>query len=336
VGTQQSQANPLKNPDGTSTVPTPAQLKLWSVKTQNLASKIGNQFDTPFAAYVIKNDGVVAQGTTDPNVGKNIVVDGKTYKDTNPGPGFFTRQRPADFSYIQALTGKASAPATNAVIPFTDDKGYELISPFPWGRWIDLNTALQTFTQAGFLPGATDANGNPTQIDPNDLQILQNTDAFLFAGLGTPSATSDPSTQLRTALNNQIQRVGGSQTGTYATQSSSVAAAGVPIQNVAQTSTPGGVQKSISQSDATVIILHYNPTVPGSNADNNLLNAAQPENKFAEQLLANTQNSLQQTVNVLVSGEVSPTPAVQEALLATQTQTTQPQNVQLLNKITQQ
>ena len=335
VGTQQTQVNPAKNPqDGTSTAPTPAQLKLQSVKTQNLGSTIGNQFDTTFASYVIKNDG--QQGTVDPNVGKNVVVDGKTYKNTNPGPGYFTAQRPADFSYIQALTGKPNAPSTNSVIPFTDDKGYELISPFPWGRWVNLNTALKMFTQAGFLPGAVDVNGNPTQISADDLQILQNTDAFLFAGLGTPSATGDPSSQIQSALSTQSQRTGGSQTGTYALQASSVAATGVPMQSVAQTATPGGVQIPISQSDATVIILHYEPSQPGSFADNNLLNAAQPENKFAEQLLANTQNSLQKTVNVLVSGEVSPTPAVQEALLATQTQPSQPQNVQLLRQITKQ
>jgi hypothetical protein len=333
VGTSQSLATPVNNPDGTPTS-TPAQIKLYSVKTQGLVSKMGNQFDTEFATYVIKNDGNQQQGTMDPNVGKNIVVNGKSYKNTNPGPGFFTAQRPADFSYIQALTGKPNAPTTNSVIPFTDDKGYELISPFPWGRWTDLNTAVRMFTQAGFLPQAVDANGNPIQISQDDLRTLQNTEAFLFAGLGTPSATGDPSTQLQTALNNQQQLVGGSLTGDYASQATSTPAAGTPIQKTAQGSAKGGLQKSVSQPDATVIILHYDPMQPGSNADNTLLNSAQPENKFAEQLLANTQNALQQTVNVLVSGEVSPTPAVQEALLAAQTQPTQPQNVQLLNQIT--
>jgi hypothetical protein len=92
-------------------------------------------------------------------------------------------------------------------------------------------------------------------------------------------------------------------------------------------------QTNDTQPDATVIILHYNANEPGSFADNNLLNAAQPENKFAEALLASTQNAAQQLVDVLVSGEVSPTPAVQEALLVANTPPQVPTNVQLLNAV---
>ena len=326
VGTSATVPIPQKNVDGTPTTPTQDQVKLNSVRTQNLSSKRGNQNDTPFSTYVIKNDGSQEQGTIDPatKVGYFCI------SQTKSGP------RPADLAYIQVLTGKASQPSTNSVIPFTDDKGYELISPFPWGRWVDLNTAVGTFTQQGFLTAAAAATAGL------DEQTLKNTDAFIFAGLGTPSASGDPSSQIQTALRTQVQRVGGSITGTYApAPSASSAAAGVPIQSVASTATPGGTQQSNYQPDATVIVLQYNAAQPGSTAPNSLLNNPQPENAFAQQLLVTSQaqNTTQQLVNVLVSGNVSPTPTVHEALLTATVapaQTAVPQNVQLLRQIHEQ
>jgi hypothetical protein len=313
VGTSQTLKNPQKNPDGTSTLPTPDQLKVYSLRSQQLSNKLGNQFDTPFATYVIKNDGDEKQGTTS-----------KDFPN-----GFFVKQRPADLSYIQTLCGNKTKH-TNSVIPFTDHKGYEVIAPFPWGRYVDLNTALKTFTEQGWLQNALDVNGDPTQ-DLQDLQILANTDAFLFAGLGTPTGAGDPSSQLLTALNNQNRLVGGSLTGSYST------AAPVPSAGTPNQPTPTAAQKSENQPDATVIVLHYDPATPDQFATNSLLNASQPENKFDEQLLSQTQNSLQQTVDVLVSGSIAPIPAVREQLLVAnnqKTNTTTPQNVQLLNTIT--
>lgn len=316
VGTSQTLTNPIKNADGSSTQPSPDQLKLHSVRAEALATMIGNQHDTPYATYIIKNDGDAKQGTVRPGSTK----------------GYFDHQRPANKSYIDDLCGNQNTHS-GSVLPFTDGKGYEVIAPFPWGRYVDLNTALKTFTQEGWIQPITDVNGNATQ-NAEDIQILQNADAFLFAGLGTPTATGDPSSQLMTALNRQQRLVGGSLTGRYAPQASSASVAnGTPIQKAAQTAITGGFQKSVSAPDATVIVLHYDPSQPGSFADNNLLNAAQPENKFAQQLLESTQNSLQETVDVLVSGAVSPPTAVLEQLAVTQTQPVQPQNVQLLNVI---
>ena len=323
VGSSQSLSTPFKNSDGSPTTPTPQQLKLYSVRSQNLSSKVGNQYDTPFATYVIKNDGDPKQGTT----------------NTKYPNGFFVNQLPADHAYIDLLVGGVNSH-TNSVMPFTDGKGYEVIAPFPWGRYVDLNTAIKSFTQAGWLQnqaastGSAGLNKNQVQTDFNDLQTLQNADAFLFAGLGTPSATGDPATQLITALNNQSRLVGGSLVGSLANQTAAANAVGVPVQKTASTSAPGGLQQSENQPDATVIVLHYNPNQPGTKATNQLLNAAQPEDAFAKQLLSITsQNILQSTVDVLVSGDVAPSKTVQEALLAANnsTQTTTPQNVKLLN-----
>jgi hypothetical protein len=121
-------------------------------------------------------------------------------------------------------------------------------------------------------------------------------------------------------LNQQISLVGGSTIAQQQTVSGATnPTTGQSTANTSPTVNAGQTQ-SIAQPDATVIVLHYDPQQPGSNATNQLLNAEQPENAFAKQQLMATQSFTQQLVDVLVSGKVAPIPAVQEALLATQTQ----------------
>ena len=160
---------------------------------------------------------------------------------------------------------------------------------------------MKEFTEQGWINGTEGATGASLR----DLEVLQNTDAFLFAGLGTPTATDDPSTQLQQAFTRQMGLVGA-----YLTPPTTVQATG-PIADLTATLEP----------DATVIVLHYDPANPGGFADRSLLNDAQPEDKFAEQLLLSTQNAGQKLVDVLVTGPVAPTKAVQETLIATKTQT---------------
>jgi hypothetical protein len=312
VGVSQTLPTPIKSPDGSSFQPTPSALSVYSVQSSILASHTGNQFDTPTSTYVIKNDGNAQQGTIDPATGHGYFCKDQAH----------SQSRSADLAYIKTLCGDVLTHA-DSVIPFTDDKGYELIAPFPWGRWVSLNKALKEFTEKGWVQPPTDVNGNDTL---QDLQTLQNTDAFLFAGLGTPSATNDPSSQLVSVLNQQNRLVGGSLTGTYSV--APLPAASTTTTNVSAQQTAGSgtnsptqyaSQTNSTQPDATVIILHYDPSQAGSFADRNLLNAAQPENAFAQQLLASTQNAAQQLVDVLVSGNVSPSPTVQEELLVANT-----------------
>ena len=129
--------------------------------------------------------------------------------------------------------------------------------------------------------------------------IEQNTNAFLFAGLGTPSASgSEPSGQLLAAL--------------------------ISIQNTNGGATPNpaeGQTGSGAQPDATMIVLDYSGGTPQS-GDQSLLNASQPEDKIAQQLLKAIQGptAQQDLIKVLVTGKVSPTKAVQEQLVAVQTQ----------------
>ncbi len=303
VGVPQTLQSPNKNPDGSSYGPTPDQQKIQSNKDQNVASSVGNQTDSLYSTYIVKNDGNANQGTIDPKTGTAY------FPDTG---------RIVDLAYLQTLTGNPTTKA-NSTIPYTDGKGYELMAPFPWGRWQNLNDAIKEFTEQGWITPPTDSMGNPTQ-DLEDMATLNNAQAFLFAGLGTPTATADPSTQLITALNQQISLVGGSTIAQQQTVSGATnPTTGQSTANTSPTVNAGQTQ-SIAQPDATVIVLHYDPQQPGSNATNQLLNAEQPENAFAKQQLMATQSFTQQLVDVLVSGKVAPIPAVQEALLATQTQ----------------
>src|SRR5208337_3215734 len=93
---------------------------------------------------------------------KNIGTSWATREDTksncfriqNDTDGFFTQQRwcpqnangdptPID-DYALYLSTILSMQ------PYTDEKGYELATPFPWGRWKDLNTALRESRLSNF------------------------------------------------------------------------------------------------------------------------------------------------------------------------------------------
>ena len=265
-----------KNIDGTKFGPTDQQIKVYSYLSTTLATTVGNKASTPTSTYVIVNDTGYFNGRAkDPNY-----------------PG-----RPADGDYVKDICGNP-----NSVIPYTDDKGYELISPFPWGRWKDLNTTISEITEQGWIniPQTNGLNGQDLQ----DETTFQSTEAFLFAGLGTPTATSDPSTMLSTAMATQ------QSTNTTPT---SVSPASASAPNSPNT---GGNSTNTIQPDVTVIVLDYSQ--PGSNS--NLLNAAQPENALAASLVSAKNAGLaeQQLVSVLVSGTVAPIPAVQEQLLIAQ------------------
>lgn len=292
-----STSNPTVQVGSPATIPNTAQntqpsaqsTRVHATVTQKTGTQLGSQTDTQFANYIVQTDGPTGgHPATD--------VKGNT-TNYGPGGGFFTDQRLVDGQYIRDLQ--------RGVIPYTDDKGYELMSPFPWGRWIDVNTAIKEFTEMGWIKLPTDVNGNTTQ-DLNDLSIQQGVDALLYAGLGTPTATGQAADQIINSLSTKISNTVG---GTYASTS--------PDQN---TITP----------DATVIVLQY-PPGNTSPADSTLLQLAQPEDQLAGLYVSNTQQSTQQIVDVLVSGSIAPTKTVQEALLTTRTATPSGQVLTIVN-----
>ena len=263
--------------------PSAQSLRVQQSKTQQTGTTFTQQSDTQVANYIVQVDGTAGGHPATDDKG-NIV----TYGGNSSGlGGYFTDFRLVDGQYMRDLQ--------RGILPYTDEKGYELMGPFPWGRFIDVNTAIKEFTQMGWIKLPTDSSGN-TVTDFHDLSIQQSTDALLYAGLGTPTASGTMANQLINALSTKISNTVG---GTFASTS--------PDQN---TITP----------DATVIVLQY-PPGNTSPADSNLLQNAQPEDQLVGHFIKNTQQAQQQVIDVLVSGSIAPTKAVQEALQTTKTQT---------------
>ena len=91
----------------------------------------------------------------------------------------FSAPKVADGSYIDRTT---------MVQPYTNEKGYEVISPFPWGRYATLTDALATFTRNDGWPESQIA----TPTSSTSFAIS----SFLTAGLTTSLTSSSPAHQL--------------------------------------------------------------------------------------------------------------------------------------------
>lgn len=263
AGTTQQQLNPADPTGAPATTGTTPDVQpnvhdniLQTLRSQRMATSWTMQPDTPGASYIVVPDGSQKYGTV----------------DSKHPDGFFTKPRSVDNSYFVDIW---SGAGSKSVIPFTDEKGYEVLAPFPWGRWQSLRTAIKEFTLDGYIVrqdndgnqvvGPTDVNGNPTQ-NQQDISVLNTTESFLFAGLGTPTATLHPSNQL--------------------------------MQNLAQLQNQADID--------TVVVLDYSDGQ--SSNDNQLLDKAQPDiaNSAVENTLAGTSNANQQLIDVLVTGAVSP------------------------------
>ncbi len=180
------------------------QLQVTNYRKQQLGTEWGTKADTTTKSFRVQND----KETAALSAISGVKVD----------QPFFSRERwltpqPSQISSAQNATG-SSTPATtssetgqtttpqhfgiDAIYfqrilfeqPFTDEKGYEVVTPFPWGRWKSLLEAYSE-TRQGQL---TD------YVNPQDLQTLTQMNAFLFAGMGTPQGSLEPGGALQDAL----------------------------------------------------------------------------------------------------------------------------------------
>lgn len=165
--------------------------------------------DTTTKSFRVQND-VATEADT-------FVLDEKTGKKYSTGIiangvlPFFSKENwlapnPANQPAETQTTSNGQAPLVNPVAPtgvntfymqkiltcqpYTDEGGYELMTPFPWGRWKSLNEALLE-TRLGVV--------SKTAVDSLDTQKVTGVNVFLFAGVGVPSAI-DPSSSLTTEL----------------------------------------------------------------------------------------------------------------------------------------
>ena len=81
------------------------------------------------------------------------------------------------------------------VQPFTDEKGYEVISPFSWGRYSSLSEAIYEFTQGGLID-STEAENSSIQDKKVKEQFKLNS-AFLYAGMATPLLAETSASKLK-------------------------------------------------------------------------------------------------------------------------------------------
>jgi hypothetical protein len=96
----------------------------------------------------------------------------------------FSKQNPVDGDYYYTL---------RTTIPYTDGKGYVVMAPFPWGRYMGLREALELFSMSSTEREAQralrkkQADAKTTDTDSNEGKKQEKLNAFLFTALGTPS-----------------------------------------------------------------------------------------------------------------------------------------------------
>lgn len=127
---------------------------------------------TPDKAWRIQPGGVTAAEKSATNTG------GKTHVD-------FREKIPIDSNYYYTL---------RTTIPYTDNKGYVVLAPFPWGRHMALRQALELFSMSSTERDAQEAarakkkeSKDAKGVDFNEGKAQEKLNAFLFTALGTPS-----------------------------------------------------------------------------------------------------------------------------------------------------
>ena len=161
-GVTSDATNPAKLNGKFATVPVPLQqvfqqqLEMLDYRTNKINNSFDVNADTPNESWAIHKDD---QGLF--TTARTLVGTDKAEKDLQPGEDYFHDLR--------------------STRPYTDGKGYELIGPFPWGRWKCLIETVYRFTVGNTVTGET-----PTSAE----QTLAAADAFLFTGEATPSGAT--------------------------------------------------------------------------------------------------------------------------------------------------
>ena len=196
-----------------------------------------------------------------------------------PDTGVWSAPNPSSASVFSRLVqGNADFnfyAAIRTTVPYTDEKGYEVLAPFPWGRWLDIKTALQEFTRDGYVyqPDSTNTDFHQTQA----------VNAFLYAGLSATTGTADPSSELLDALSSLQSYIGVTPT-----------VGETPAQSQSFTDT----QRQLT--DITTFELDYSGFTPGG-ADS-IIQVEQPPDSLGAAVLVATEAAEQQKVSMFLTG----------------------------------
>jgi hypothetical protein len=183
-----SAANPANIVNTPASVPlTPDQAlsaqqqAILKARQTRIGNTWGTESDSSTACFRIQND------TYGPYIMPSATGQQGSYGQPN-GSGVFVKQRVVDPGYYHDI---------RRTMPFTDGKGYEVVSPFPWGRYITLRQAVKEFTQDGYIVPPSTQPASDAYV-PND-QVQ----ALLAAGLIAPSGQGTTVEQIQTQMNAQ-------------------------------------------------------------------------------------------------------------------------------------
>ena len=217
--------------DTNATIATPVALRLSAAEknhqlaTHNASTVAGDPLDSEGCRWRIQNDTGLAGDKDTPGPSPQQLLtagvklegdDGFTARYTKT---FFVQNAPMKVDAAYCLLVQTTA------MPYTDDEGYILARPFPWGRYITLEDALDTFTRSrkqrtgAILPFETNLGAaSATTLGMMNAHrstgdfLQKKTDAFILTGLGTPSTNGTTSAQVLTKLQSLADLIGDNTT----------------------------------------------------------------------------------------------------------------------------
>lgn len=175
-GTSTSQAvlkgQPATLPQNSTKPIYPEELEIISNRRTQLGTSWSTRMDTRTNSFFVQNDTATPTDASSVNGAGASVQSGKPFfSKANWGP----LTSGVNATYLQKILSSQ---------PYTDEGGYEVISPFPWGRWRSLKRVIAE-THLGVIP-TTSTSTTPTI---QETQTISGTDVFLFAGVGNPNSS---------------------------------------------------------------------------------------------------------------------------------------------------
>jgi hypothetical protein len=156
------------------------QLRMANYRKDEVGTDWSTRADTVARSFRVQND-IWGAGLTNNPSGKPFFSRDKWLNPRSDGASGL------NYEYYQAIL---------TMQPYTDEKGYEVVGVFPFGRWKSLQEAIKETREGRIV----------TYVNPQAQEVLQRTDAQLFAGLGTPS--SESSTVLLNEFKKLTDKVG--------------------------------------------------------------------------------------------------------------------------------
>ena len=148
-----------------------------------IGAAFGSFFPTKDTNWIIQNDSDNLFGSPMKAIDNGVSPAGKVVKTANE-------------AYVKSTLHSQ---------PYTDEKGYEVISPFPWGRYSSLKDALFIFTRGGLIDidnknqndrdvGGRSIRGVISSVESTNYVLSTNLNSvspFLLGGFTSPNSPPD-------------------------------------------------------------------------------------------------------------------------------------------------